>query len=157
MDGFIVVPMGKRHIARLAEIERLCFAKPWSEQGLESELSNGTAHFFVAELGGKAAGYIGLHTMCGEGYLANIAVHPDFRRNGIARMLLQTAEGYALAMGLSFLTLEVRKSNAAARALYRSEGFKEAGVRKNFYTAPTEDALILTLRFDEDKKNMWGT
>lgn len=149
MDGFTVVPMEQKHIAPLAEIERLCFAKPWSEQGLRSELSNGTAHFFVAEYGGKTAGYIGLHAVCGEGYIANIAVAPVFRRRGAARMLLQTAEGFALAMGLSFLTLEVRKSNAAACALYRSEGFRQAGVRKNFYTAPTEDALILTLRFDE--------
>lgn len=150
MAGFTVVPMEEKHIGPLAEIERLCFAKPWSAQGLRSELTNDTAHFFVAEQDGKAAGYIGLHIVCGEGYIANIAVHPDFRRRGAARLLLQTAEGFALAMQLSFLTLEVRKSNTAACSLYRSEGFQEMGVRKNFYTAPMEDALILTLRFDEE-------
>ncbi|MGN0550938.1 MAG: ribosomal protein S18-alanine N-acetyltransferase [Acutalibacteraceae bacterium] len=147
MENIHIAPMAKEHTAQLAEIERLCFSKPWSENALLQELSNNAAHFLTAENNGQAVGYIGLHIVCDEAYIANLAVHPDFRRKGIARQLLQTAEGLSLGMGCRFISLEVRKSNNAAISLYKSEGFKTAGYRKNFYSDPKEDAAILTLLF----------
>ena len=147
MNDLRIVPMKQRHIEALAEIERLSFSKPWSAEALNAEFLNETAHFLVAEYQKKAVGYIGLHTVCGEGYIANIAVHPDYRRTGIARALLLEVKNYAKQNGLAFLTLEVRPSNGAACALYRAEGFIEVGRRKNFYSDPREDALILTLNF----------
>ena len=143
-----VIPMERRHIKEVAQLEALCFSKPWSEQGLLSELVNGTAHFFVAKNEGETIGYIGMHIVCDEAYIANLAVHPGHRKKGVGRTLLHMAQGFALGMGAKFLSLEVRQSNQPAISLYRSEGFKTAGRRKGFYTQPKEDALILTLLFD---------
>lgn len=152
MNDLRIVPMLERHIEPLAEIERLSFSKPWSAAAITAELQNETAHFFTAEYGGTAAGYIGLHTVCGEGYIANIAVHPGYRRKGIARALLRHVMEYAKQNGLLFLTLEVRPGNTAAIRLYRAEGFLEAGRRKAFYSNPREDALILTLDFNKEEE-----
>lgn len=149
LDGLRIVPMRQEHLGALAEIERLSFSKPWSIESLRAELTNETAHFFAAESQGAAIGYIGLHTVCGEGYIANIAVHPGYRRKGIARALLGHVINYARQNSLSFLTLEVRPGNGPAAALYRSEGFLEAGRRRGFYSNPREDALIFTLKMEQ--------
>jgi len=149
VDGVRIVPMRQAHLEALAEIEQLSFSKPWSFEALRAELGNETAHFFAAEARGSAIGYIGLHTVCGEGYIANIAVHPGYRRKGIARTLLEHVKEYARQNSLSFLTLEVRPGNEPAVALYRSEGFLEAGRRRDFYSNPREDALILTLKMEQ--------
>ena len=73
----------------LAELERLCFSEPWSEDGLRAELGNETARFLTAEQNGQVAGYAGMHAVCGEGYIANIAVFPAYRGRGVGRALLQ--------------------------------------------------------------------
>lgn len=140
-----IVRMQPQHIERLAEIERLCFSKPWSYDGLAEELSNPLAVFFVEEdENGVAVGYAGMHHIVDEGYITNIAVHPDFRRRGIATKLLQALDKYADESGLTLLTLEVRRSNTTAINLYKREGFDEEGVRRGFYECPAEDALIMT-------------
>lgn len=142
-----IVKMQAKHIENLAEIEKLCFSKPWSYEALAEELSNPLAVFFVAEVGGKTAAYVGMHHIIDEGYITNIAVHPDFRRRGLAAALMRALDGYADENGLLMLTLEVRRSNDAAMALYRREGFEEEGVRRNFYEAPPEDGVIMTKHF----------
>lgn len=148
MSGkIVIVPMEKRHLAALARLEAACFSQPWSEQGLRAELQNPAAHFLVAELDGATVGYLGMHGVCGEGYIANVAVLADFRRRGVARALMRAAEALARRADYAFLTLEVRVSNQAAIDLYESEGYAAAGRRKGFYTAPTEDALIMTKTF----------
>lgn len=76
----MVVPMERRHVKEVAQLEALCFSKPWSEQGLLAELANGTAHFFVAQSAGEIVGYIGMHIVCDEAYIANLAVHPGHRK-----------------------------------------------------------------------------
>ena len=82
-----------------------------------------------------------------EGYIDNVAVRPDCRRQGIASALLGAFERFAQAH-LAFLTLEVRASNTPAIALYEAHGFVREGVRKNYYTNPREDAVIMTRRFE---------
>jgi ribosomal-protein-alanine N-acetyltransferase len=139
--------MQERHLDDLAELERLCFAEPWTRQGLAEELTGETAVFLVAERGGKTAGYAGMHCVCGECYVDNIAVFPKFRHCGIGRALTEGLIDCARARNAEFLSLEVRPSNTAAVALYESLGLREAGRRKNFYRNPAEDALILTLFF----------
>lgn len=140
-----IVKMQAKHIENLAEIEKLCFSKPWSYDGLAEELSNPLAVFFVAEdENGKAVGYAGMHHIVDEGYITNIAVHPDFRRKGIATALVRKLDTYAGENGLALLTLEVRRSNETAISIYRREGFDEEGVRRGFYECPVEDALIMT-------------
>ncbi|MDP4120224.1 MAG: ribosomal protein S18-alanine N-acetyltransferase [Bacillota bacterium] len=140
-----IVPFEEKHINELCEIEKLSFSQPWSAEGFKSELQNDTAHFYVAEVFGKVAGYIGAHFVCGEGYIANIAVSPNYRGLGIGSALLDCLVQFAKLQKLSFLTLEVRQSNIAAINLYKSFGFIDAGIRKNFYSNPTEDANIMTL------------
>ena len=142
-----IVPMAERHLAALAEIEKACFHAPWSESMLREELGKGI--FLVAERDGQAVGYVGCQTVLDEGYITNVAVSPDARRQGIARALIVKLTAEARAAGLAFVTLEVRASNAPAIALYEGAGFGRVGVRKNFYTAPIEDAVLMTLFLKE--------
>lgn len=142
-----IVPMAERHLAALAEIEKACFHAPWSESMLREELGKGI--FLVAERDGQAVGYVGCQTVLDEGYITNVAVSPDARRQGIARTLIAKLTDEACAAGLAFVTLEVRASNAPAIALYEGAGFGRVGVRKNFYTAPIEDAVLMTLFLKE--------
>lgn len=142
-----VVPMAERHLAALAEIEKTCFHAPWSEKMLREELGKGI--FLVAERDGQAVGYVGCQTVLDEGYITNVAVSPDCWRQGVGRALIEELARRARAQGLSFVTLEARASNAPAIALYEGAGFGRVGVRKNFYTAPSEDAVLMTLFLKE--------
>ncbi len=142
-----VVPMAERHLAALAEIEKTCFHAPWSKKMLREELGKGI--FLVAERDGQAVGYVGCQTVLDEGYITNVAVSPDCRRQGIGRALIEELAQRARAQGLSFVTLEARASNAPAIALYEGAGFDRVGMRKNFYTAPSEDAVLMTLFLKE--------
>ena len=142
-----IVPMDRSHLKGVAELERLCFSTPWNEAMLEEELYNDTASFLVAEgPGGTVVGYAGLHVILDEGYIDNVAVRPDQRRQGIADRLLDVFCRFGQEH-LAFLTLEVRPSNTAAVALYEKHGFREAGRRRDYYDAPREDALLLTKEF----------
>ena len=147
--SYQLVPMTIELIPQIAELERLCFSKPWNEQMLAEELDNPTASFIVAEsIAGEVLGYAGLHVVLDEGYIDNVAVRPSCRRQGIAHRLLDTFCRFGQAH-LAFLTLEVRPSNIAAVALYQAHGFQEAGRRKDYYDNPREDALLLTRTFRE--------
>ena len=142
-----VVPMEERHLAALAEIEKACFHAPWSADMLREELGKGI--FLVAEQVGAAVGYVGCQTVLDEGYITNVAVSPACRRQGIGRALVRALVSHARSQGLTFVTLEARASNAPAIALYEGAGFRRVGVRRNFYTAPTEDAVLMTLYLKE--------
>ena len=149
MTDIVIREMERQDIPRLCEIENACFSRPWTAEGFEAELDQETAHFFVAQIDGVTAGYMGFHSVLDEGYIANIAVLPRYRRMGAASRLLDNAFEKSGKLGLSFLSLEVRKSNEAAIALYRRYGFETVGERKNFYSSPTENALIMTAYFDK--------
>lgn len=139
-----IVPFTAQHVCAVAQIEQACFAEPWTEEGLREELDNACARFLVAEAeDGAVAGYIGCHTVLDEGYIANVAVSPTYRRRGIGRQLVQAL--LEQSEDLAFVTLEVRVSNQAAIALYTDCGFQSVGVRKKFYSHPTEDALLMTV------------
>ena len=144
MDEIRLAVMALRHLDALVQLERLCFSQPWSRRGLAAELANPSAYFLVAEREGSVVGYAGMHCVLDECYIANVAVHPDFRRRGIGQMLLRGLFDFAARRESAFLSLEVRPSNAAAIALYEREGFRRAGLRRNFYTDPAEDGLIMT-------------
>lgn len=143
MKEIQIVPFAEQHVADIAKLEQLCFADPWTEDGLREELDNTCARFLTAvDETGTVAGYIGCHTVLDEGYIANVAVSPDFRRQGIGKKLVQAL--LAQSTDLSFVTLEVRVSNDPAIQLYTGCGFQPAGTRKKFYSHPTEDALLMT-------------
>lgn len=145
-----IVPMTADHLEELEKLERICFSRPWSHKMLAEELENQCAAFLVAEdsVSGRVLGYAGLMVVADEGYITNVAVFPEYRRQGIAAQILQVFLQFAAANHLAFLTLEVRPSNAAAIALYQGFGFEEVGRRKNYYDLPKEDALILTKYFE---------
>ena len=92
---------------------------------------------------GLIAGYCGCYGVAGEGYIYNVAVGKNYRRQGIGFRLLQDLIEAAKSRGIESLTLEVRKSNLPAIKLYKKLGFVEAGIRKDFYTKPLEDAIIM--------------
>ena len=144
-----VVPMTADHLDEVAELERICFSVPWSRNMLAEELDNLLSAFLVAlEEGGRVVGDAGVQIILDEGYITNVAVRPECRRQGIAAKLLQVFLDFAKANRLAFLTLEVRASNYDAIALYGSRGFRSVGRRKNYYEHPKEDAIIMTLEFD---------
>lgn len=144
-----IVPMNADHLDELVELERICFSTPWSRNMLAEELDNLLSAFLVAlDEGGRVVGYAGVQIILDEGYITNVAVRPECRRQGIAAKLLQVFLDFAKANRLAFLTLEVRASNYDAIALYGSRGFRSVGRRKNYYEHPKEDAIIMTLEFD---------
>ncbi len=145
-----VSPMTDGDIAEIALIEKECFSTPWSEESLRSELTNDGAVFLTAKTDGEVSGYIGMHTVLDECYIANIAVKNKFRRMGIGSLLLKQAENAAREKNCSFISLEVRVSNTPAITLYEKYGYVSQGERKNFYSSPTENALIMTKTFSEE-------
>ncbi len=147
MSDLVLLPFSDRHLPEATVIEALSFTAPWSEALLRGEIGNPLSTFWAAELDGRLAGYLDLLAVLDEGHIANLAVHPSLRRRGIGASLLERAVGYARQNGLVFLTLEVRASNAAARALYSRYGFKTVGKRPRYYEHPTEDAILMTLEF----------
>ena len=147
-DGFSIGLAETRHIKGIAEIEQMTFSEPWSENTIADAVKNGT-RFIVAKNGdGKVLGYIGISAVCGEGYIANIAVHPEYRQEGIGTALMKETVKFAEKEKLEFISLEVRASNRAALSLYEKFGFVQEGLRKGFYSNPKEDALIMTKRFE---------
>lgn len=135
--------MQPRHVPQVAALEKICFADPWSEKSVASELENPLSYWLVAMDGEKLVGYVGSQTVLGETDMMNVAVCPDYRRQGIAEGLILVLIAALKARESHCLTLEVRDSNASARALYEKLGFSEIGRRKNYYRSPKEDALIL--------------
>lgn len=149
-----IVPLQEKHAAVLAELERLCFSAPRSESLLRSEVHNPLGRFYVAEYTDETgrtqiAGYAGMQNIAGECYVEDIAVFPALRGQGIGRKLTETLLTKAREERSAFVTLEVRPSNQTAIHLYQSLGFTEVGRRRNFYTKPTEDALLMTCYFWE--------
>ncbi|MBQ9162167.1 MAG: ribosomal protein S18-alanine N-acetyltransferase [Clostridia bacterium] len=134
------------HLDGAAELERLCFSSPWSRESLKLLTNDGIGVGFVCECEGKIAAYGGMLIAVDEGQITNVAVHPDYRRRGMAGAILNSLMRYAKSCHADSVTLEVRASNAAAIALYKKAGFVEVGRRRAFYTKPVEDAIIMTVK-----------
>ena len=137
------VEMNSSHVPQVAALEKQCFADPWSEKSVASELNNDLALWLVAVEDEKVVGYVGSQTVCGETDMMNVAVHPDHRRRGVAAILIEQLILELKNRGSCSLTLEVRASNDGAIALYDKLGFRQVGRRPNYYRNPKEDALIL--------------
>ena len=130
-------------MAQIAQIEKLCFSDPWSENSISSELNSRISFWFVALDGDSVAGYIGSQSVLDEADMMNVAVHPDYRRQGIGEKLVLALAQALTEKGIRGLMLEVRESNVPAIALYEKLGFRQVGLRKNYYRAPKENALIM--------------
>ena len=135
-------------LPQIFALEQLCFSVPWTEEMLRAQLTDG--HVFLAAVeDGQVLGYAGLQYVLDEGYITNVATSPARRREGIAGMLLSALKERAEELGLAFLTLEVRESNAPARRLYEKHGFSDVGRRRDYYECPREDAILMTYFFPE--------
>lgn len=143
----IIQAMNSTHTEGVAHIEQDCFSEPWSLASIDAELHNSNAVYYVAAENGNVIGYAGAHIILGEAYVTNIAVDKAFRGQGIGSLLMSALIKRCKSENCAFTTLEVRTSNTAAISLYNRFGFKTVGMRKKFYSKPTEDAYIMTLYF----------
>lgn len=138
-------PAVEGDLNQVAQIERSCFADPWSEESFRRLLGGAPAIFLVALFPPEnaVAGYVVAFSVGDDAEVLNVAVDLKFRERGLAGQMLDAALIELGARGVRTAFLEVRESNAAARSLYRSRGFIEIGRRSNYYRRPVEDALIL--------------
>ena len=142
-DSIAADPSRYREVCRYKKLETACFPDPWSQKSLRDTLREERSFFAVAELGGKIAGYINTTYILDEMELNRICTLPEYRRNGAGKALLRAAFDFATSHGVRAFFLEVRASNTPAQALYKAAGFREAGLRKNYYQNPAEDGLIM--------------
>lgn len=149
----IVTPMTEETVAQVALLEADSFSTPWSESSIRQELQNPWALWYVAMEEEKLLGYIGIQYGMDGGDIMSIATAPEARGTGVGKALIATAAGVLREKKLGYLTLEVRPSNAPALGLYAAMGFSQVGRRKNYYRKPTEDAVLLTLFFEEEPKS----
>lgn len=148
MQKINITDLRLEDVEKVAEIEKICFSKPWSENSFKNALNDSDSKFFVARLDSDIVGFSGMYIAAGaEGYVYNIAVNPLFRKKGIGTILTKKLIDYAKKNNLEFLSLEVRKSNNSAISVYEKCGFEKIGIRKNFYESPVDDALIMTFYF----------
>jgi len=138
-----------RDLPRILEIERLAFPSPWSLASFERELTLPFSRVMVAtpQDANSIVGFLCRWLIADECHVLNIAVHPDSRRMGIGAVLITEAISEARSSGADVVTLEVRRTNLAARQLYRKFDFEERRLRRHYY-GPGEDAIIMELRFD---------
>ena len=137
-------PMQLTDVDEVLLVEVASFPSPWSRLAFVSELlENERAHYFVARLGGAVVGYAGAWLVFDEAHITNVAVHPEHRGRGIARMLLEHLFSYCLSREVTRATLEVRRSNSVAQHLYTSLEFRIAGLRKAYYGDNNEDAVVM--------------
>lgn len=147
--SFRMRPMTMDDVPPVVAIDRLSFPLPWSEGSFRSDLAkNPAAHLMVAETGepgsSRIVGYVGFWLVVDEAHLSTLAVHPDWRGQGIGERLLLEAMRVAAGRGAEMMTLEVRASNEAAKSLYAKHGFHLVGRRRRYYKDNMEDALLMT-------------
>lgn len=142
---YTILDAAARHLPQVERLEQVCFSVPWTEAQLRAQLPDDRHVFLVAERGGEVLGYVGLMYVLDEGYISNVAVSPDCRRQGIGAALIAELIRRAGQLELAFLTLEARASNAPAIRLYEKMGFQQVGRRKNYYQRPEENAILMTL------------
>jgi [ribosomal protein S18]-alanine N-acetyltransferase len=147
----IIRPMEEKDIPRVYEIDTLSSGLPWTERSYRFEIAqNASSRLWVAEIKDEnleplVVGFLVLWIIIDEAHIANIAVHPDFRRQKIAWKILTTGLLNAWKQGARISYLEVRQSNLGAQMLYRKIGFVEVGLRRHYYHDTQEDAVLMNL------------
>jgi len=148
----VIEDMTLDDVPDVLEIERRSFPNPWTEENFRHEIeANPVAVNRVLREEGDLAGYVSAYLVAGELQINDIAVAPDRRRRGLARLLLDDVLALARERGAALATLEVRPSNVAARALYAARGFVETGRRTGYYPESGEDALLMELPLRGDR------
>lgn len=142
----LIRKMTQADLLQVCAIERDIFSEPWSEEDFNTSLQDSNNNYIVVEIDGVIAAYCGYWGIAGEGYIYNVAVMNEYRRQHIGYRMLKVLLDEATGRDITSFTLEVRYSNEAAIRLYESLGFHKAGIRKNFYSKPREDAVIMWLK-----------
>ena len=145
-----LIPMNETTVPRVAALEKACFSIPWSENSIRAELENPYAIWLTALEGDTLVGYLGVQFGPDGADIMTIATAPEFRGQGTAKALIAAMTDVLRTKHLQWLTLEVRPSNTAAVSLYKAMDFREVGRRPRYYKKPTEDALLMTLFFEEE-------
>ena len=130
-------------IESVFEIEKSIFSIPWSKKSFESTISSKDTIYIVATIDEKIVGYLGIYILCDQSDISNVCVHKYYRRMHIAEAMLSYIFDRAKSNNVKEITLEVRESNVAAISLYEKMGFKEIGIRKNYYQKPLENGLLM--------------
>jgi ribosomal-protein-alanine N-acetyltransferase len=147
LTDIVIGDMETGDLPAVLEIERASFTTPWSETSFFNELKNPRSTVKAARRDGRLTGYIFASRILDEGHILDLAVHPDFRRQGIGSALAAHAIEHLREEGCGFIFLEVRVSNQPAVKMYKRFGFEEIGIRKNYYLSPEEDAVVMVLKF----------
>ncbi len=147
-DIYKIILLDKSYVSKLADLESKCFSKPWTHNMFLGDLSSEYTCYFGAFDSDTLVGYAGMWMTVDEGQITNVAVHPDYRRKGIAQKLVNKLMEICKENKLVSITLEVRESNYNAIKLYDKMGFSRVGLRKNYYKNPTENALLMTERIE---------
>lgn len=144
MSDYIIRRMTLSDVDAVHAIEAAAFPMPWSRDSFVKEMTeNKTARYLVAQSGDEVIGYAGAWLILDEGHITNVAVREGFRGGGIGMALVRALQQYAANLGVGYMTLEVRRSNAVAIHVYESLGFIRLGVRKRYYEDNGEDALLM--------------
>jgi ribosomal-protein-alanine N-acetyltransferase len=149
----LVEPATEADVGALVALERLCFSHPWTPRNFADAMADPPRGRVVVVRVPHApddrdrgiAAYCAYELAAGELHVHNLAVHPGDRRQGWARLLMRVVLGLAVRQGATVALLEVRRSNEAARGLYESLGFRVLATRREYYSRPTEDALVMEL------------
>ncbi|HCR39884.1 MAG TPA: ribosomal-protein-alanine N-acetyltransferase [Lachnospiraceae bacterium] len=142
----LIRKMEESDLTQVCAMEKEIFSEPWGEEDFRKALQDKNNGYLVAEVQGKIAGYCGYWGVSPEGYIYNVAVQKEYRRQQIGYQMLRKLIAEAKENGIRALTLEVRYFNTPAINLYKRLGFTEAGIRRGFYSNPTEDAVIMWLK-----------
>ncbi len=142
----IIKELTKEDVDAAAKLEAKTFSMPWKASDFLEMVNADYAHYYVAVIGKRTVGILGLRDIAGEGEITNVVVDESERRKNIASLLMETALEKCDELGIKDVTLEVRISNTPAIKLYEKFGFKEEGIRPSFYEKPKEDALIMWRR-----------
>ena len=137
-------PMTQNDCEQVAAIEAVSFSMPWSLKAFTDTVEKDNFRYFVAEEAGEILGYCGFLFVLDEAEIPNVCVKSSARKQGVGKKMMNEMIEEAKKLGISTLFLEVRESNVAARALYKSLGFAEDGIRKNFYEQPVEHAILMS-------------
>ena len=145
-----IIRMSEEHVVEVSQIEAETFSMPWSAESFLEMITCEYALYLIAKEKDKILGCCGIRNLCGDGEITNVVVKKEYRGQGIGLIMMKELMDQSRLMGVRSYTLEVRQSNHQAIRLYEKLGFVTEGSRKNFYEKPTEDALIMWIRQEEN-------
>ena len=145
-DNISVRPMIEADLDRVCEIEEASFSMPWKREDFAQLIYDSGSEYFVIEVDNYIVGAAGYTDQVGEGYINNVVIDEKFRGRGLSGILMKEVLSAGIKKGITDFTLEVRCKNEAALRLYKGLGFVSEGIRKNYYTNPTDDAMIMWKR-----------